>query len=96
MFTRLGLVASVFGLLAVLSVSGIVPTDRPVEALIPATSFLTVGFLSVFKTEDVISPLFKSSRFFIIALKVLGPWFIVIGFLYLIGFAMGALLPLFS
>jgi hypothetical protein len=96
MLTRLGWVFTIFGLLAVLSVSGVIPIDRPMGGFVFAVSLLTAGFLAVFKTEEVISPLFRSSRWSIIALKVVGWWRIVLGSIYAIGLVMGMFRLLFS
>ncbi len=85
MFTRLGLITSIFFILIALSVSGIIPSKKPVGAAILTLSFLVSGFLAAFKTEQAISPLFRPSRFFVIAFKVLGWWFIVLGLISLTG-----------
>jgi hypothetical protein len=59
-------------------------------------SFFVTGFLAAFKTEEMISPIFKSSRFGMISLKILGWWFIIVGFMYAAGFVVGMFRLLFD
>lgn len=85
MFTKLGLIGCVFSFLAVLSASGLIPTDKRVGAFIFTISLFVVGFLAAFKTEEVISPVFRSSRLGIVVLKVGGWLFIMLGAISLVG-----------
>jgi hypothetical protein len=91
MFTRLGLVAAGFGLLGVLSAAGIIPTDSLLGGCVLAVSLLISGFLGAFKTQEVISPLFRSSRWQTILIKIISWWFIVLGLVYTIALVAGIL-----
>lgn len=83
MFTKLGLIGCILALLVLLSIGGILPTDQPAGALLLAPSLLVIGLCSAFRTEEIVSPPFRSSRFYTITLKAFGWWFIVLGTLFL-------------
>ena len=84
MVTKLGLICCILALLVLLSMVGILPTDKPAGALLFAPSLLVIGLCTAFRTEEVVSPLFRSSRFYTLTFKALGWWLIVLGLVFLV------------
>jgi hypothetical protein len=83
MVTKLALICCILALLIFLLMVGIRPTDKPASALLFSPSLLVIGLCSAFRTEEVVSPPFRSFRFYTITFKALGWWLIVVGFVFL-------------
>jgi hypothetical protein len=92
MITRLGLVCFLVGAVGLLLLSKRIPLNDSLQSSLLSIVFIALGILTLVKTDEVISPIFASSRLIRCILKALGLVLLVwgsIGFLGLIGHVLG-------
>jgi hypothetical protein len=87
MITKLGFVGFILTGVCVLLLVKIVPLKDPLRSLLLSVAFVSLGILVLFKTDQVISPLFGSSRLNRWILKGLGVLMLFLGLAGLAGFA---------
>jgi hypothetical protein len=91
MVSKLGLVFLALIAMMLVLVLGLVPLDRSVQAWLLSIVVLSTGGLALFKTKEVISPWFASSRFQKWLLRGLGLVMTLMGLAALINLAGSAL-----
>ena len=92
MITRLGFVGFLLTFVVVLLGLGILPLSEMLRGLLLTVALISVGALSFFRTEEVMSPIFASSKYMLWSLKVLGLIVMLVslaGFIGLVGIMLG-------
>lgn len=79
MVTKLGLVLILFIVVGILIANGTIPLGEPMRSVLLVVVLLSLGALGLFRTREVISPWFASSRFILWILRGLGMVWLLLG-----------------
>lgn len=79
MVTKLGLVLILFIVVGILIANGTIPLGEPMRSVLLVVVLLSLGALGLFRTREVISPWFASSRFILWILRGLGLVWLLLG-----------------
>jgi len=77
--TKLGLVLILFIVVGILIANGTIPLGEPMRSVLLVVVLLSLGALGLFRTREVISPWFASSRFILWILRGLGLVWLLLG-----------------
>jgi hypothetical protein len=77
--TKLGLVLILFIVVGILIANGTIPLGEPMRSVLLVVVLLSLGALGLFRTREVISPWFASSRFILWILRGLGMVWLLLG-----------------
>ena len=85
MITRLGLVSLLLIAIGALLLLKIVPLGEPLRSLSFIVLLTSGGSLALFRTKELISPIFASSQFRLWTLRIMGLVMLLLGLAGLVG-----------